>query len=194
VTEVQILHVEAQRLRAYVLGKGSKWNVRKFRLYLQWDSGTPVVASSLLLLWNRVNNPERRRKMKRTVGLLIAAGIFVLATAAPSPAEPRGGMMGGPSFQGHSPMGGPGGPGPMGMQGLHRGPGDGMGAPDAASTNMRENHRGPGEAPATRWEPQDGHEQEGTARPHIDEAIAPGSAGGGQPRPTSVLMRTDFTE
>jgi hypothetical protein len=83
--------------------------------------------------------------MKRTVGLLIAAGIFVLATAAPSPAEPRGGMMGGPCFQGHSPMGGAGGLGPMGTQGLHRGPGDRMGAPDTASTRMRENHRGPGD-------------------------------------------------
>ena len=53
--------------------------------------------------------------MKRKFGQLMAAGVFVLAAAIPSPApaEPRGGMMVGPSFQGQPRMTDWGGAGRM---------------------------------------------------------------------------------
>ncbi len=72
--------------------------------------------------------------MKKKFGQLMVAGAFVLAAAMPSPApaEPRGGMAGGPSvtggpsFHGQPGMRGMGGPGGMQMPGTS-GPGAGPG-------------------------------------------------------------------
>lgn len=96
--------------------------------------------------------------MKRKFGQLMAAGVFVLAAAIPSPApaEPRGGMTGGPSFQGQPRMTDWGGAGRMQMQGLSRGPGEGLGALGAGTMGRKENRHslgdGMGSADANRSE------------------------------------------
>lgn len=76
--------------------------------------------------------------MEKRIGQLIAAGVFVLIVAIPSrsPAEPRGGMAGGPTLQGQSRMKDWSSSGAMQMKGMgNPGTGQTPGGPEMGQMN-----------------------------------------------------------